>query len=94
MKETTAVEHNAVRTNSLNVKKQRALVIQERCWVMVINNQWIDCFITDTHEDGRSYEIEFEDTGKQFRMNCSHVKPRGFDIPQIHQRFQQENLVP
>ena len=36
------------------------------------NNQWVECFVTGIHEDGRSYEIEFEDTGSSFE-GTTHI---------------------
>ena len=55
--------------------------------------QLVECFVTSTHEGSRSYEIEFEDTGKQLRRNHPYLKPKDFDIHQKHQRFQQSNVA-
>ena len=55
--------------------------------------QLVECFVISTHEGSRSYEIEFEDTGKQLRRNHLYLKPKGFDIHQKYQRFQQSNMT-
>ena len=61
-------------------KKARLLVVGERCHVLGPGNQWIDTFITGITDCGR--------------RNCSHIRPRGPDIPHMHDSFLQRNAVP
>ena len=75
-------------------KKARSLVVGERCHVLGPGNQWIDAFITGITDSGRSYETQVEATGKQFTRNHSHIRPRGPDIPHMHDSFLQHNAVP
>ena len=79
---------------SRRAKKARPLVVGERCYVLGPGNRWIDAFITGITDNGRSYETEVETTGGQLTRNRSHIRPRGPDIPQIHDSFLQRNLVP
>ena len=64
---------------SHKVKKQRALVLGERCWVMRTNNEWTECFVTGIHGDSRSYQVVIKQTGRSMRCNRSHIKKCGFD---------------
>ena len=75
-------------------KKARPLVVGERCHVLGPGNKWIDAFVTGITDSGRSYETQVEATGKQFTRNCSHIRPRGPDIPHMHDSFLQRNAVP
>ena len=67
----TQVKYRRSHNKSHKVKKPRALVHRERCWVMGKNNNWTECLVTGLHEDDRSYEIEIEDIGRQVRRNLS-----------------------
>ena len=75
-------------------KKARPLVVGERCHVLGPGNKWIDAFVTGITDSGRSYETQVEATGKQFTRNRSHIRPRGPDIPHMHDSFLQRNVVP
>ena len=75
-------------------KKARLLVVGERCHVLGPGNKWIDAFVTGITDSGRSYETQVEATGKQFMRNRSHIRPRGPDIPHMHDSFLQRNAVP
>ena len=75
-------------------KKARPLVVGERCHVLGPGNKWIDTFVTGITDSGRSYETQVEATGKQFTRNRSHIRPRGPDIPYMHDSFLQRNAVP
>ena len=79
---------------SRRAKKARPLVVGERCYVLGPGNKWIDAFVTGITDNGRSYETEVEATGGHLTRNCSHIRPRGPDIPQIHASFLQRNSVP
>ena len=80
--------------SSRRAKKARPLVVGERCHVLGPGNQWIDAFVTGITDSGRSYETQVEATGKQFTRNHSHIRPRGSDIPHMHDSFLQRNAVP
>ena len=80
--------------SSRRAKKARPLVVGERCHVLGPGNKWIDAFVTGITDSGRSYETQVEATGKQFTRNRSHIRPRGPDIPHIHESFLQRNAVP
>ena len=80
--------------SSRRAKKARPLVVGERCHVLGPGNKWIDAFITGITDSGRSYETQVEATGKQLTRNRSHIRPRGPDIPHIHDSFLQRNAVP
>ena len=80
--------------SSRRAKKARLLVVGERCHVLGPGNKWIDAFVTGITDSGRSYETQVEATGKQLTRNCSHIRPRGPDIPHIHESFLQRNTVP
>ena len=75
-------------------KKARPSVVGERCHVLGPGNKWIDAFVTGITDSGRSYETQVEATGKQFTRNHSHIRPRGPDIPHMHDSFLQRNAVP
>ena len=75
-------------------RKARPLVVGERCHVLGPGNKWIDAFVTGITDSGRSYETQVEATGKQLTRNCSHIRPRGPDIPHMHASFLQCNAVP
>ena len=75
-------------------KKARPLVVGESCHVLGPGNQWIDAFVTGITDSGKSYETQVEATGKQFTRNRSHIRPRGPDIPHMHDSFLQHNAVP
>ena len=75
-------------------KKARPLVVGERYHVLGPGNQWIDAFVKGITDSGRSYETQVEATGKQFTRNRSHIRPRGPDIPHMHDSFLQRNAVP
>ena len=79
---------------SRRAKKARPLVVGERCHVLGPGNKWIDAFVTGITDSGRSYETQVEATGKQFTRNRSHIRPRGPDIPHMHDSFLQRNAVP
>ena len=49
--------------SSRRAKKARPLVLGERCYVLGPNDQWIDTFVTETLDSGRSYVTEVEATG-------------------------------
>ena len=68
-------------------------MVGERCHVLGPGNKWIDAFITGITDSGRSYETQVEATGKQLTRNCSHIRPRGPDIPHMHASFLQHNAV-
>ena len=70
------------------------MVVGERCHVLGPGNKWIDAFITGITDSGRSYKTQVEAMGKQFTRNCSHIRPRGPDIPHMHDSFLQCNAVP
>ena len=74
--------------SSRRAKKARPLVVGERCHVLGPGNKWIDAFVTGITDSGRSYETQVEATGKQF------TRPRGPDIPHMHDSFLQRNAVP
>ena len=80
--------------SSRQAKKARPLVVGERCHVLGPDNQWIEAFVTGITDSGRSYETQVEATGKQFTRNHSHIRPRGPDIPHMHDSFLQRNAVP
>ena len=80
--------------SSRRAKKARPLVVGERCHVLGPGNKWIDAFVTGIADSGRSYETQVEATGKQFTRNRSHIRPRGPDIPHMHDSFLQRNAVP
>ena len=84
------LDHNSSR----RAKKARPLVVGERCHVLGPGNKWIDAFITGITDSGRSYETQVEATGKQLTRNRSHIRPRGPDIPHMHDSFLQHNTVP
>ena len=84
------LDHNSSR----QAKKARPLVVGERCHVLGPGNKWIDAFVTGITDSGRSYETQVEATGKQFTRNRSHIRPRGPDIPHMHDSFLQCNAVP
>ena len=73
--------------SSRRAKKARPLVVGERCYVLGPGNKWIDAFITGITDSGRSYDTQVEATGGQLTRNCSHIRPRSPDIPQIHASF-------
>ena len=79
---------------SRRAKKARPLVVGERCHVLGPGNKWIDAFITGITDSGRSYKTQVEATGKQFRRNRTHIRPRSPDIPHMHASFLQCNAVP
>ena len=79
--------------SSRRAKKARPLVLGERCYVLGPGNKWIDAFITGITDSGRSYDTQVEATGGQLTRNCSHIRPRNPDIPQIYASFLQHNLV-
>ena len=79
--------------SSRRAKKARPLVVGERCYVLGPGNKWIDAFITGITDSGRSYDTQVEATGEQLTRNCSHIRPRSPDIPQIHASFLQHNSV-
>ena len=64
--------------------------------MMGTNNQWTECFVTGTHNNGISYQVVFGSTGKSMRCNRSHLRPHGIDLPQISDRYQESvcDLVP
>ena len=70
------------------------MAICERCHVLGPGNKWSDAFITGITDSGRSYETQVEATGKQLTRNRSHIRPRGPDIPHMHDSFLQRNAVP
>ena len=80
--------------SSRRAKKARPLAMGERCHVLGPGNKWIDTFVTGITDSGRSYETQVEATGKQFTRNRSHIRPRGPDIPHMHDSFLQRNAVP
>ena len=80
--------------SSRQAKKARPLVVGERCHVLGPGNKWIDAFITGITDSGRSYETQVDATGMQLTRNCSHIRPRGPDIPHMHASFLQGNAVP
>ena len=80
--------------SSRRAKKARPLVVGERCHVLGPGNKWIDAFVTGITDSGRSYETQVEAMGKQFTRNCSHIRPRGPDIPHMYDSFLQRNAVP
>ena len=80
--------------SSRRAKKARPLVVGERCHVLGPGNKWIDAFITGITDSGRSYETQVEAMGKQLTRNRSHIRPRGPDIPHMHNFFLQHNAVP
>ena len=82
------LDHNSSR----RAKKARPLVVGERCHVLGPGNKWIDAFITGITGSGRSYETQVEATGKQLTRNRSHIRPRGPDIPHMHDSFLQRNV--
>ena len=84
------LDHNMSR----RARKERPLVVGERCHVLGPGNKWIDAFITGITDSGRSYEIQMEATGGQLTRNHSHIRPRSPDIPHIHASFLQRNSVP
>ena len=79
--------------SSRQAKKARPLVVGERCYVLGPNNKWIDVFVTGTKDSGRSYDTQVEATGGNLTRNRSHIRPRGPDIPQIHESYLQRNSV-
>ena len=68
-------------------------MVGERCYVLGPNNKWIDVFVTGTKDSGRSYDTQVEATGGNLMRNRSHIRPRGPDIPQIHESYLQRNSV-
>ena len=80
--------------SSRRAKKARPLVVGERCYLLGPGNKWIDTFITGITDSGRSYDTQVEATGEHLMRNCSHIRPRSPDIPQIHAFFLQYNSVP
>ena len=84
------LDHNTGR----RAKKARPLVVGERCHVLGPGNKWIDAFITGITDSGRSYETQVDATGKQLTRTRSNIRPRGPDIPHMHDSFLQRNAVP
>ena len=78
---------------SRRAKKARQLVLGERCYVLGPGNKWIDTFVTGITDSGRSCDTQVEATGGHLTRNCSHIRPRSPDIPQIHASFLQRNSV-
>ena len=78
---------------SRRAKKARPLVLGERCYVLGPGNKWIDTFITGITDNGRSYKTVLKATGGQLIRNCSHIRPRTPDIPNIHASYLQGNSV-
>ena len=78
--------------SSRRAKKARPLVVGESA-VSGSGNKWIDTFITGITGSGRSYDTQVEATGGHLMRNCSHIRPRSPDIPQIHASFLQHNSV-
>ena len=68
-------------------KALRKLVVGERCVVLGKKNQWYHCFITGLEQDGRSYTVQYKETGQTFRRTRCHIKPLSPDIPQMHPSF-------
>ena len=79
---------------SKRAKKARLLVVGERCYVLGLQNKWIDAFITGITDSGRSYDTQVEVTSCHLRRNRSHIRPRSPDIPKLHASFLQKSLVP
>ena len=69
------------------------MVVGERYYVLGPGNKWIDAFVTGITDSGRSYDTQVEATGGQLMRNCSHIRPRSPDIPQIDASFLQCNPV-
>ena len=78
---------------SHRVKSQRALLLGERYWGTGTNNEWLDCYITGIDKENRCYWVIFEDTGRCLRRTRSHLRPHGPDLPDISERFLQQNAV-
>ena len=74
-------------------RRQGHWCFNERCYVLGPKNEWIDASITGTNDSGRSYDTEVEATGGHLTRNCSHIRPRSPDIPQIHASILQCNSV-
>ena len=79
---------------SRRARKARPLVVGERCHVLGPGNKWIDAFVTEIMDSGRSYLVQVEATGGLFTRNRSHIRPRSPDIPHMHASYLQRNLVP
>ena len=79
--------------SSRRAKKARPLALGERCYVLGPGNKWIDAFVTGITENGRSYDTQVEATGGQLTRNCSHIRPRSPDIPNIHASYLQRSSV-
>ena len=60
---------------SHRAKKARPLVVGERCYALGLRDKWLDCFIVDIRDIGRSYDIQVEPTGAKLTRNHSHIRP-------------------
>ena len=78
---------------SRRAKKARPLVVDERYYVLVPQNKWIDTFVTGITDSGRSYDTQVEATSGHLRRNRSHIRPKSPDIPMLHASFLQQNSV-
>ena len=79
---------------SHRAKKARPLVTGERCYCLGPQNNWLECFIVDMRDTGRSYDVQIEATGAKLTRNRSHIRPRSPDIPLMHELYLQvENPV-
>ena len=78
---------------SHRAKKARPLVVGERCYALGPKDKWLDCFIVDIRDTGRSYDIKVEDTGAQLTRNRSHIRPKSPDIPLMHELYLQPKTV-
>ena len=78
---------------SHRTKKERPLVIGERCFALGSKDKWLDCFIVGIHDTGRGYYIQVEDTGVSLTRNHSHIRLKGFDIPLMHQSYLHQSYL-
>ena len=72
---------------SHRAKAHKKLVVGERCVLLGKNNQWYHYFITGLKLDGRSYTVQYEETGQTYRRTQCHIKPLEPDISQLHPSF-------
>ena len=74
---------------SHRAKKARPLVTGERCYCLGPKDKWIECFIVDIRDTGRSYDVQIKATGAQLTRNRSHIRPKSPDIPLMHELYLQ-----
>ena len=78
---------NLSHNKSHRAKKAYCLLL----WAL--ETKLLKCFITGTHDTGRSYDIQIEGTGAKLTRNCFQIRPKNYDIPLIHELYLQPKTV-